>query len=545
MKKFLQSYKSIIIIGIVSVILSFPLFNNKLNVLVDDGVQHLCRLIGTWQSITEHGEIGSVFSDFCNSFGYSWNIFYSPLTAYIPLILKLFIPSFIVVLKISLWAMLFLSGIAMYLFTSKVSNNKNVGILSGILYMVFPYHLTDMYIRIAFAEHASFIFLPLIFLGLYEIINENKKSYMLIVGTTGMILTHNIITIYTAIFAIIYILANIKKIHKEQFKWLVFSAIFVLCITSFYWVGLLEHKLSNANYEVFIPGRMERTDVLKYYKLNFLQLIFTNQGMAFDLGILTIIGVIITPISWKKIGKKGIYLFSLICGLLSVFMTLDIFPFEKMPQILKMIQFSFRMLEFAGFFLSYVVAVNLSKVFKNFRLLDTIVLSVIAIILVVPLTKCLQYKDDLQEQRYINGVRFTENTGRVHAGMASLEYLPHRAFENKDYLAKRDNDSIILDGSANKISENKKGSKLELVLENVENNTKIELPYIYYLGYTIKCNENNIEAEESENGFLQINLPEMNKATITVSYTGTVFMRFSVVVSLFSILVLTVKKLRF
>ena len=58
----------------------------------DDGIQHICRLMGTYQSLQE-GQT-KIMSNFCNGFGYSWNIFYSPLTALLPLIFKFIGASF-------------------------------------------------------------------------------------------------------------------------------------------------------------------------------------------------------------------------------------------------------------------------------------------------------------------------------------------------------------------------------------------------------------------------------------------------------------------
>jgi uncharacterized membrane protein YfhO len=45
-----------------------------------------------------------------------------------------------------------------------------------------PYHLNDMYIRNALGEFLSFIFIPLVFLGLYNLLNKEKREWLLIVG---------------------------------------------------------------------------------------------------------------------------------------------------------------------------------------------------------------------------------------------------------------------------------------------------------------------------------------------------------------------------
>lgn len=159
-----KKYTPILIIFIASLFICAPLLSSKLNMLYDDGVQHICRLMGTEQSIKEGGLFLAIMSNFANGFGYSWNIFYSPVTAYIPLIFRLIGFSFTNCIKIFIFFATFLSGIAMYYFTKKVTKNKYIAVLSSIIYILVPYRFTDMYIRNALAELTSFIFLPLVFM---------------------------------------------------------------------------------------------------------------------------------------------------------------------------------------------------------------------------------------------------------------------------------------------------------------------------------------------------------------------------------------------
>ena len=180
-----------IIILIFSLFISIPLISKDINVYADDGIQHIARLMGTYQTITEGECPPVIMSNFCNGFGYSWNIFYSPLTAYIPLIFSIFTSSFELMLKLFMVLCSFLSGIAMYSFVKKVTNNRPAGLLASIIYIFAPYRLTDMYMRTAIAELASFIFLPILFHGMYNIFNSEeksiKKSLMLTFGAVGLI----------------------------------------------------------------------------------------------------------------------------------------------------------------------------------------------------------------------------------------------------------------------------------------------------------------------------------------------------------------------
>lgn len=154
---------SYMIIIFISILICIPLFSKYMDISRDDGIQHICRLIGTYDTLKEGHLFPVIMSNFCNGFGYSWNLFYSPLTAYIPLIFKLFTSSFVMCLKLFMMLTVFLSGVFMFQFVHKISRSYKAGVIAAVLYMCTPYHLTDLYNRIAVAELASFIFLPIVF----------------------------------------------------------------------------------------------------------------------------------------------------------------------------------------------------------------------------------------------------------------------------------------------------------------------------------------------------------------------------------------------
>ena len=560
----IKDNKEYLYILLISIIVCIPLMNKNINIYRDDGIQHVCRLIGTYQTIKSGEMLPMIMSNLCNNFGYSWNIFYSPLTAYAPLIFKIFNFTFTNCLKIFMFAVTLLSGITMYTFMMNVTKNKNVSLLSSILYVLAPYRITDMYIRIAVAELASFVFIPIIFDGLYSVLKEEKLSFKLIWGTVGLILTHTVITMYTAIICLLYLVFNIKKLKSiKVIRILVISLVCILLITSFYWVGLLQHHIATS-YEVFVPGRMEVGNKLEYYKTEFYQLFYTNkdQTMIYAIGLVTVLGLVLTPIAWKNVEKdyKGTYVLFLIFGIILTIMTLTFFPFEKLPSIFKMIQFTFRLYEFTAFFFAFVAGINYGIIIKKFKISDVIVLAVISTLLLIPYKSKLEYELSTNEDRLIEGVRVTENTGRVHAGMASMEYLPSKAFKVLNtYIANRKDEPIIMSGEAEILNYNKNGTNLEFELANMKskkeadnqnNKTEaeltIELPYIYYLGYRVYANGGEIEYAESDNGFVQIKinpaLYEQN-VKINVRYTGTNEMIVASAISIISAMIIVISEI--
>lgn len=284
---------------------------------------------------------------------------------------------------------------------------------------------------------------------------------------------------YTAIFAIIYVLINIKKLKdKRIIKLLIINILLILAITAFFWVPLLEHKMC-AQYEVFKEGRMERTEVLIAYKLDFYRLFFTKSTdyMIYEIGIITIISLLLTPLAIKKLKDKEyykLYLFMLISGIVSIFMTLKIFPFEHMPSILKMIQFTFRLLEFSSFFFSIVAAINICALSKKIEAKEIIILLVVTMILTIPLKTHLRVLKNYDESKLWPAVQVTKNTGRVHSGCASFEYLPSKAFENRSYIETRSQNVVVLNENSSCKIENevKNGSKMSFDVKYVLEETR-------------------------------------------------------------------------
>ena len=100
-------------------------------------------------------------------------------------------------------------------------------------------------------------------------------------------------------------------------------------------------------------------------------------------------------------------------------------------------------------------------------------------------------------------------------------------------MSLREKGIIVVSGSADIIQENKEDLTLSAKVTNIEKDTTLELPYLYYLGYEVKINGNKINYFESNNGFIAVKIEEdMSQADITVSYTGTTLEKVSYVISL-------------
>lgn len=299
---------------------------------------------------------------------------------------------------------------------------------------------------------------------------------------------------------------------------------------------MIQSKFS-AEYEVFKSSHMLREDILIACKVKPHELIFIqNDRMAYFLGIPLIVGLVLTiwMIKNKKIENKISYYFFLIMGIICVILTMNFVPFEKFPEFMTMMQFSFRMLEFSSFFLTVIAALNLGIIIKKFNKAYMIIILLITADLLIPMVKNIDFSARyIEEQKLIECVPVTQNTGRVHAGCASFEYLPTKAFKNRNYIETREDVPVVLEGNAEILDYEKDGTKCSF---KVKGEGKIELPYIYYVGYTVRADGSKINTKESEKGFLQIEISK-DVSDITVKYEGTHLMKISLVASICGVIV--------
>jgi hypothetical protein len=147
----------------------------------------------------------------------------------------------------------------------KVFNYKNIATISAMLYLFFPYHLTDIYVRDAFSESLIFSVIPFIFLGIIELFDGNiKKFYLYFIPAYSFgMYSHLVLMVYVTIFLFIFLLVNYKKLlNKIKLFSFIFSVVLVTLLVSPFFVTLLQHKVLG-DYVVYGNNTMTNIDSLK------------------------------------------------------------------------------------------------------------------------------------------------------------------------------------------------------------------------------------------------------------------------------------------
>lgn len=546
-----------ILIIIATCIAAIPLINLRIYG-TDDGYAHILRLIGTFKIFKEGIFPPLICSSFCRGFGYGINLFYPPIVTFVPLLFKLFCTHFYDCLKIYAFLTILISGYTMYNFILEITKKRQISIIVSIIYIFIPYRLETIYNRFAIGEFSSYMFLPILFYGLYNLIKEDgKKHYYIAISGIGLMLTHTISTEYSAIFALIYLLLNIKRVlKKDVLKKLGINLLFILLICAFFIVPLIEHKICG-DYAIFSAERMATTPGnVQKGAIKFIQLFIDleKNGVSFKLGIPLIILSLLGIFTYRKINKdyKGEYLSFLLIAIISLVMTTNIFPWKFMPNILTTLQYSWRLLTFFEFALAILAGLNLYTLIQiiaeDKENLNNALCVISIIMIAISMAKInynYHYEDakSLSDEEYESSILSKETLSHFSI---NREYLPINASNvQRTYLNSREDRVYVLSGQADVINEQKNGLHLEFDVSNTIKGTELELPYIYYLGYEVKINDKNINTYESNNGCVTIKIPEdIESAHIVVQYKGTILEKLSYVISLISLVVFIIYIIR-
>ena len=469
-----------------------------------------------------------------NNFGYGTRFFYPPLphltAAYITKILTVFnIDNVAIGMRITQWLTLFASGITFYLLSIKIFKSKKISMLLSLFYMTAPYHLAEIFVRDAFSEMFIPIAIPLIILGLLYLVEKNYKLFFtcFISGYTIAIYSHLAMTIYfTLIFLVTFFIIYFKQIFtKKHILYLIFASIIILLLTASFWMPMLEIKIKGS-YGVFMPYYMTSKGALRFSTISISELFAFNREIDFhyirfnlQLFVTILFFISIIFIFKKKMWKQKEWLFLLAFTILSSIMITSLFPWYYTPDILQTLQFPWRLALYIAFGVILISGIALKQI-ENKKYFNII----IGILLVLTLAGTYIYTDHLEESQIdINNINNEKCMGN------QAEYLPEKAIKNKDYFENRSNDIIIQSGSAeiNIISDNVPDLTFEA---NISEKTTIELPRLYYMGYTLKLNDKTIELTESENGFLQATIDE--SGTYVLTYSKTTVMKIANILSL-------------
>ncbi len=396
MKKLLLFILSIIIL----IPALLPLFRNGFFVIHDN--TQVERVSQMSKALSEGNFPVRWVEDLGYGYGYPIFNFYAPLPYYIGGFFELVVNDAIVATKLMFAIGTIISFFSMYLLASALTN-KYAGFLAGVIYLYFPYHALNIYVRGAVGEFFAYAFIPLVFWGIYYIFKKIKiqkrsrvlltESIFLSIPLALVTISHNLSAFMLGLFMAPYILFFLIKVKNK--KPYIYS-IAILCATAFmlsaFYVlpAIFESQFTNVRSQ--IGGGADYPD----HFVCIVQLWSSNwgfggsapgciDGISFALGKINILILVFAFAFFAKdlvLHRKKTHesIFWILLGM-SIFLLLpisqifwDTFPF------MEYLQFPWRFLNFVGLFIGLIGAFVMYKLKKNYLALISILIIIVVTI---------------------------------------------------------------------------------------------------------------------------------------------------------------------
>lgn len=538
-KKTHVDWKIYLILIILTLITLIPLFINPV-IRGDDYYFHLLRIADIKNSIM-YGHIPvNIMPNSLYGYGYANGIFYPDLLLYIPAFLNFIGVNLRISYGIFLSLCTLASTFSMFICIKKISNNKNIALYSTVIYIFAQYKITDLYFRAAVGEYISYIFIPIILLGVYELLYKDyKKWYILAIGMSGIVLSHLLSVFLVIIMCVLIYVINIKKLIKEPKRILysLVSAIITLLITAYTWIPIIEQMISS-------KFNMQQAEPFAYDSSVSINDILTfNRNSRFFIGLIL---VILSLLYIVVIIKKKNNLFILTCfivGGLSLILTIQT-PFLKEVcekfTLFNKIQFAWRMGLIATPLLSFVSGYNIDKIFSEKR--KYFIIIIISLISIVNLMAYHKY--------YIRKTVDFDNFSTKYCEYigAGEEYLPEGASVKK--IKERGNVITSNDNGFKYSNYIKNGPYISLDYKANKKGVYIDLPLLYYKGYTFKITSKDGTQKESgqvsysDDMYVRVNIGNIKEGNLVVDYTGTILMKLGYLITIATLICLVIYFLR-
>ncbi|MBF0123153.1 MAG: glycosyltransferase family 39 protein [Candidatus Omnitrophica bacterium] len=203
----------------ISLCLCWPLFRNEFpstHDYVNSLMRHLAmrdffgrgQFLPVWVPDYYYGYGGAVFN------------FYPPLFFVLSASMGALGVSSALAINLASFLVVFFSGWAMFVFLKELTGRSGA-FLGATAYMMAPYHVINLYLRGALAELTAFIFLPLIFWGIYRVMKEPSlvNSLAIAFSVMGLLLSHTITAMFFLPMAVSYLVyVGLQQKHDKTRK---------------------------------------------------------------------------------------------------------------------------------------------------------------------------------------------------------------------------------------------------------------------------------------------------------------------------------------
>ena len=477
----------------------------------NDIFYHVNRIQGIADAWKGNGFLSfvSIYPNAINGYGYLSSLFYPDLFLYLPAILVYFGIPAINAYFFFMFLIGIIMGLIMYGFAKKLFKNKNVALVTSLLYVTQNYVIFDMFRRSALGEVLGLLFILIGCIGIYNLLHENySKPHILLIAILGLTYSHLISLLFFALCLIVVVLINAKKLFTNKSFYLKTITIFILYLVlslgfflPFIRVNLLDEYMFSDPWTHVVNNQFNIIDVF-----------FREMGI----GIVFIFLIVFLRLKIKRTDEnqntiKIIDKLILAIIIISLIAT-GLFPwsYSIVSKTLGVVQYPWRV----NMLLTPIAPILIVLLMKEFTL-NRVKFSfnrfALLLVIIIPIYNMV-------------GTIIAVGTDRLYFNYNSVsmaEYLPLSEHDRWEMLTHFSNNSQIVDSNGETINFTRDENTTNIYFNSTSDTSYYDLPLICYVDYVATINYNGeqetLKIEKNEYGAIRVLTNGLN-GEVNVTY---------------------------
>jgi hypothetical protein len=501
-------------------------------ILTHDQYFPIHRLVALNRCLFE-GQIPPRWTDiFALGYGYPFFNFYAPLAYYLAEIVLLLTNNCVLSIHTIFAFGLIFGGFGVFYWIKDILDEKS-GLVAGSIYIYFPYHLVNAYVRGDISELLASSFFPWVFWAFYRLTNEKKNNILwLLIGAffyACVMLSHNIMALLFSGFLGMYILfLFIIRRKTDSLIRCALALLLGLGLSMYFWFPAFAEKKYIQIGSLLSAAPYQQNFVSPYQLISLAWGYGGSNSMSVQLGIIPLILTITSILVWfgqskADLNKQGHAVFSWI--------TLTIFVFLMLPmslmvwKVLPLVHytlFPWRFLSLIGIssaFLSGYSMYGIDKFIKSSFIVNliTITICLLAIIVTIPYLHKHQilFPKELTQRREIWQ---TELVSKTFGTTMSNEYLPVGVKDMPQYPARffiQTEDGTPIEYSPIQYNSIDQVYDIELV-----KGERIIFSLFYFPGWVVAIDNRPVAIQVTRNGLIS-SATSSGKHRVELRFTNT------------------------
>ena len=513
---------------------------------------HMARIVTIAKELLNGQFPVRISTELNNGFGYANPLYYCDIFLYLPAVLyNLHLPLRMCYQIYAIAVNLF-TGISAYYAVSKFTDKRSLMFLGTMLYMLCAYRIANLTNRAALGEYTAMCFLPLVVVGLYNILRKDEQDkinwFPLAAGMSGVIMSHIVTAEVVAVDITILCIMSLTRFFDVKRIKAMLKAIFAsVLLTAWFLVPFLDSFKNQKT--VVQTSDLRMLDVTTRTYLSLFSAftpgheirLWISIGAAWLAGFMIMLYCLYC---YKNSGdfdeteREKLLTFRTFCALslMNVVVVCKLFPWNRIQNLLGLnglgykmgtIQFSWRFFSTA----SILIAISVVLALNYFRDKKPYAYKICAAAIIVSLlVGCGYYYYILYDYTALN--RWSNLTSYTKTD--TLYYLD--GTKSKD---SRISECRVTEGTATADEYKKVNGKAVLHVNNKDSkqDAKIEAPIFAYNHYQV--NElidgrtgDKMPFEKSDKNCILITVPAGYEGDLVIQFVEPLFWRISEIISL-------------